>query len=182
MVSWSKSYGSFIFSPKRVILTILGPKVREIVISRTFSPQNAFLRLFRSKTPKTGMGREPCSSQCFFLAILGAICAKRRQRADFERFGWFWPLLEAKNCFCTQKAKKRKKLRKTKKHHFRSERQTVKNIRFWARFWGPKRPESLFSVLGQLFRSGAFLAPKAPQKRKMSSFPLFGSKKWKIAF
>ena len=54
-----------------------------------------------------------------------------------------------------------------------------KNIRFWARFWSPKRPKSLFSLLGQLFGSGAFWAPKALQKRKMSSFSLFCSQKWK---
>ena len=69
-----------------------------------------------------------------------------------------------------------------KMHHFRSKRKTVINIGFWARFWSPKRPKSLFSLLGQLFGSGAFWVPKALQKRKMMSFSLFCSQKWKIAF
>ena len=82
MVFWYFFYAAFRFSPKRVILTILGPKVRKWVISRTFSPQNAFLRLFRSKTPKTGMGREPCSSQCFF-SYFGSHLRKKAPKGRF---------------------------------------------------------------------------------------------------
>ena len=49
-------------------------------------------------------------------------------------------------------------------------------------FLEPKTPKIAFSTFGQLFRSGAFWAPKAPQKRKMSSFSHFCSQKWKIRF
>ena len=128
-------------------------------------PKTHFFAFCAPKRKKRAWARNVALANAF-LGILDAIFAKRRKRADFKHFGRFLPLLEAQNCFCSLKVKKRKNGRKTKKHHFRSERQTVKNISIWARFWGPKRPKALFPLLGQLFRSGAFLAPKARQNWK----------------
>ena len=125
------------------------------------------------------MGQKCCSSQCFFTHF-GCHFRKNAQKGGFFAFWAVSTTFGGQNCFCAQKAKKRKKGRKTKYHHFRSERETVKNVRFWARFWSPKRPNPLFSLLGTFCRSGAFWALKAPQKRKMSSFSHFCSQKWKI--
>ena len=112
-------------------------------------------------------------------------CFGRHFRKEAQNGGFlaFWAVLitfGGQKLLLRPKSEKAQKAQKTKKHHFRSERETVKNVRFWARFWSQKRPKSLFLLLGQLFRSGAFWAPKAPQKRKMSSFSHFCSQKWKI--
>ena len=169
------------FRSKRAILAILAPKVRKWAFLRTFAPQNALFRTFRSKTVKTGTGQKCCSSQCFFR-YFECHFRKKAEKGGFWAFWAVFPLLDAKNSFCVQKAKNRKSGRKTKNHVFRPKRQTMKNISIWARFWSPKLPKAHFSLLGQLFRSGAFLAPKARQKWKISTFWLFCSQKWKIAF
>ena len=123
------------------------------------------------------MGQKCCSSQCFFRCFGGHF----RKRAQNGGFLAFWAVLTtfgSQKLLLRPKSEKAQKMQKAKKHHFRSERKTVENVRFWARFWSPKRPKPLFSFLGPLFRSGAFLARKAPQKRKMSSFSLLASQKW----
>ncbi len=46
-------------------------------------------------------------------------------------------------------------------------------------FWSPKRTNTLFSLLGSLFRLGAVLVQKVLQRWKISRIPLFPSQKWK---
>ena len=125
------------------------------------------------------MGQKCCSSQCFFRSFGGHL-RKKAQNGGFLAFLAVLTTFGGQKLLLRPKSEKAQKTQKTKKHRFRSERETVKNVRFWARFWTPKRPKPLFSLLGPLFRSGAFVAPKAPQKRKMSSFSHFCSQKWKI--
>ena len=156
-----------------------GPKSARMCVLRTFAPQNALFRPFRSKTVKTAMGQKRCSSQCFFI-YFGCHFRKMAQKG---RFSAFWAVLTTfggQKLLLRPKSEKAQKPAKDEKASFSLRAQNSENIRFWARFWSPKRPKALFPLLGQFFRSGAFWAPKAPQKRKMSSFSLFCSQKWKI--
>ena len=80
------SMGLFIFHSKSAILAIFTQKVRKSAFLRTFSPQNALFRPFRSKTLKTGMGQKCCSSQCFFRCF----GSNFRKNAQNGRFLVFW--------------------------------------------------------------------------------------------
>ena len=152
-------------------------KVRFCALLR---PKTHF-RSFRSKTLKTGMGQKCCSRQCF-LRYFGGHFRKKAQNDGFLAFLAFGTTFGGQKLILRPKSGKRENEQNTKKNHFRSERKTVINVTFWARFWSPKRPKALFSLLGPLFRFGAFWAPKAPQKRKMSTFSLFAPKSGKSRF
>ena len=168
------SMGLSIFRSKSAILAILIQKVRKSAFLRTFSPQNALFRTFRSKTLKTGMGQKCCSRQCFFR-YFGGHFRKKAQNGGFLAFWEVFTTFGGQKLILRPKSEKTQKLAKDEKALFSLRAQNSENIRFWARFWSPKLPKALLSLWGQLFHPGAFLAPKAPQKRKTSSFSASGA-------
>ena len=108
------SMGVSIFHSKSAILAILTQKVRKSAFLRTFLPQNALFRPFRSKTLKTGMGQKCCSSQCFFRCFGGHF----RKKAQNGGFLAFWAVLTTfggqKTAFAPKKRKSAKKRKRRK--------------------------------------------------------------------
>ena len=159
------SMGLSIFHSKRAILAIVEQKVRKSAFRSTFSPQNALFRPFRSKTLKTGMGQKCCSRQCFFRYFGSHF----RKKAKMGGILAFWAILTTfghQKLLLRTKSEKAQKSAKDEKSSFSLQAQNSENIRFWARFWSPKRKKTFFSLLGQLFRSGAFCRQKLPRSEK----------------
>ena len=86
-----------------------------------------------------------------------------------------------RTAFAPNKPTKRKKLRKAPKHIFGPSAKQWK-AKASGHVCGVQNTQNGFSLLCQFCRSAKFSAPKAHQKWKMSTFPLFCYQKWEIVF
>ena len=128
-----------------------------------FSLQNAFLRLFRSKTPKTGMGREPCSSQCFFSYFGSHL----RKKAPKGRFWAFWAVLTTfggQKLLLRPKSEKVQKRAKDENASFSLRAQNSEKHKVLGTFLEPKTPKIAFFSFGPTFPFwSVFGARSAPE-------------------
>ena len=168
-----------ILHSKRAIFCDFRPRSAEMWFSAHFCAPKRSFRPFSSKTLKTGMGQKCGSRQCFFRS-LGGNFRKKAQNGVFLALWELFTTFGGQKLILRPKSEKTQKMAKDEKSWFSLRARNSENVRFWARFWSQKRLKSFFLLLGTLFRSGAFWAPKAPQKRKISSFSHFCFQKWKI--
>ena len=157
--------GVSIFHSKSAILAISAQKVRKSAFLRTFAPQNALFRSFRSKTLKTGMGQKCCSSQCFFRCFGGHF----RKKAQNGGFLAFWTVLTTfggQKLLLRPKSEKAQKSAKDEKASFSLRAQNSEKRNVLGTFLEPKTPKITFSAFGPTFPFWSVLGAKSAPEAK----------------
>ena len=149
--------------------------MRFLALFRSFSLQNVFLRTFRSKTQKSGMGPEPYCRQCFF-STFGLHFRKKAKKGSFCGFGAVFRFCAQNSAFFAPKLENRKSAGKLENCPSRNVTIVVPNL--VRPFFAVLAHFSVWGVLGA--KSGpeaenggnfAFLRPKAEKSHFCDSGP-----------
>ena len=153
------------FSLQRSDFCDFGPKSAKMGVLRTFAPQNALFRPFRSKTLKTGMGQKCCSSQCFFRCF-GGHFRKKAQKGGFLAFLAVLTTFGCQKLLLRPKSEKAQKSAKDEKASFSLRARNSEKRKVLGTFLEPKTPKIAFSAFGPTFPFWSVLGAKSAPEAK----------------
>ena len=107
---------------------------------------------------------------------------KMAQNGRFLAFGAVFTTFGGQKLLLRPKSGKAQKRAKVDKSSFSLQAQNTENIRFWARFRGPKRRKAFFHFWANFSVLERFWRQKRPTSGKWVHFQFCGSKSGKIAF
>ena len=123
------------------------------------------------------MGPEPCCSQCFF-SHFGSHFRNKAKKSGFCGSGVIFPFLGCQNPLFHPKSGKSRKSAKVEKSRFSLQAPNPLKHKHLGTFLEPETHKCAFSLLGSLFRLGAFVAQKVLQGWKICRISLFCFQKW----